>query len=602
MTTHADLARLITALADAMGTTPAEAQSRLATMPVDELAALVSKLPAGIKAGLTNLPSLAALLGPDRWTPSPGPQTMAYESQADVLGYGGSPGSGKTDLLLGLAFTQHRRSFIMRRSYGDLDAIIDRALAIHGSRDGFNGSPPPRLRIDAERSIFFRAAHAEDDVRGTMGQARDLLALDEACQFSESQVRFLMAWVRSEDPNQRCRTVLATNPPLSAEGLWFAKMFAPWLSDRFPKPAKPGELRWVITDDEGRDLWVDGPDDARVIDGKLMKPTSRTYVPGVLADNPYLARTDYQDTLDAMPEPFRSLLLGGFRVQFRDDERQLIPTSWIRAAMARWRPDGWRQQEMTACALDPAGGGQDDAAFAARHGGWYAPILTLKGEATRDGSQMAALVFNHRRANAALVIDVGGGFGGDVGSRLRENGVDFVAFNGANAATGTTRTGLKFYNARAAMMWALREALDPDQEGGSVVALPDDPELLADLTAPHFEVRTSGLLIESKEDIRKRLGRSTNKGDAVAMALQPGNKAVERAIRDRRPAPRVLLSPGARSQIGDYATRQSWGKPSFDGSYSIPSDSRSMSPAKRRQLGLDRRPRGGSIFDPPEGQ
>jgi hypothetical protein len=51
---------------------------------------------------------------------------------------------------------------------------------------------------------------------------------------------------------------------------------------------------------------------------------------------------------------------------------------------------GWGKDfEMTAMALDPAGGGSDPAALASRHGGWYAPLVTLKGEETRDGSTMA---------------------------------------------------------------------------------------------------------------------------------------------------------------------------------------------------------------------
>jgi hypothetical protein len=103
------------------------------------------------------------------------------------------------------------------------------------------------------------------DEQGTMGQGRDFLGIDEATQFAESQVRFLMGWVRSEDPNQRCRTVLSTNPPLQAEGLWVTKMFAPWIDERYPNPAKPSELRWVISDNDGNDLWVSGPDDARVV-------------------------------------------------------------------------------------------------------------------------------------------------------------------------------------------------------------------------------------------------------------------------------------------------------------------------------------------------
>jgi hypothetical protein len=301
--------------------------------------------------------------------------------------------------------------------------------------------------------IHFRAAHLPSDVQATMGQARDLLGIDEATQFSEDMVRFLMGWVRTTIEGQRCRTVLPTNPPLSAEGLWFTRMFAPWLELGFRDKAGPGELRWVVTDADGRDEWVAGPDDVRVINGQMVKPTSRTFIPSKLADNPYLVRTNYKDTLDALPEPFRSLLLGGFKTSLRDQDNQVIPTAWVKAAMERWKPDGWRDYEMTAMALDPAGGGADDAALAMRHGGWYAALVTLKGEATRDGAQMAATVLVHRRAGAALVVDMG---------------------------------------------------------------------------------RTGGILIESKESIRKRLGRSTNKGDAVVICLAPGNKAVKRRISHHR--------------------------------------------------------------------
>ncbi|MBZ0148527.1 MAG: hypothetical protein K8F62_13440, partial [Pseudorhodoplanes sp.] len=207
-------------------------------------------------------------LAKEKWVPSEGPQSQAYDSEADMLLYGGEPGGGKSQLILGLAFNKHRRSLIMRRHYGELERLIEDAVAIHGSRHGFSRDPHPRLRIAPGSTVYFRAAQHVGDEHGTMGQGRDLLGIDEATHFAESQVRFLMGWVRSEIPGQRCRTVLATNPPLTAEGLWVNAMFAPWLDPNFPRPARPRELRWVITDEEGKDLWVDGADDTRVIRGK----------------------------------------------------------------------------------------------------------------------------------------------------------------------------------------------------------------------------------------------------------------------------------------------------------------------------------------------
>lgn len=439
-----------------------------------------------------------------------------------------------SQLILGLAFNEHQRTLVMRREYADLDRLIEDALAIHGSRDGFNGSPPPRLRINEKQVINFRAAQRVGDEQGTMGQGRDLLAIDEATHFAESQIRFLMGWVRSEDPDQRCRTVLATNPPLSAEGLWVNKMFAPWIDPKFPYPAQPGELRWVISDSDGNDKWVDGPGEYEVeVAGvpKMVRATSRSYIPASVRDNPYYVDSDYEATLDALSEPYRSLLMGGFKTAFEDQDFQVIPTEWVTAAQARWTPDGWKEHQMTAMGLDPAGGGRDSAELAYRHGGWYGELVSSTGEDTKDGAKSAATVVEKRRHGAPVVIDVGGGYAGAVIERFKDNGIDHLPFNGGSGSTAKTKDGeLRFYNKRAEAWWKFREELDPSQEGGSVIALPPDQELLADLTAPTFTIKTQGILLEPKDDIRKRIGRSPGKGDAVVMALSEGNKAVSRAF------------------------------------------------------------------------
>ena len=52
--------------------------------------------------------------------------------------------------------------------------------------------------------------------------------------------------------------------------------------------------------------------------------------------------------------------------------------------------------------------------------------------------------------------------------------------------------------------------------------LPPDPILMADLAAPTFELRAGGIYLEPKEDVCKRLGRSTDRGDAVVMAWFAG--------------------------------------------------------------------------------
>jgi phage terminase large subunit len=107
-------------------------------------------------------------------------------------------------------------------------------------------------------------------------------------------------------------------------------------------------------------------------------------------------------------------------------------------------------------------------------------------------------------------VDVGCA-GGGVIDRLRQMGyrVEEVPFGGG--ASDPTR----FLNKRAEMFFALRTAMEQGK-----VALPDDDELIADLSAITYEFDQRGRIkLESKDDVRKRLGRSPDRADAVALAL-----------------------------------------------------------------------------------
>jgi hypothetical protein len=505
---------------------------------VEEMLAKVRQMPAADKKVL----GVELLKATGKWMPSAGPQSQAYYSAADCLLFGGEPGGGKSQLLLGLAFTCHERSLIMRRQYGDLDRIIEDALKIHGSRDGFNGSSPPKLKISSRQLINFAAANRVGDEQGQMGKGHDLVGFDEATHFAESQIRFVMGWARTETEGQRVRTVLATNPPLTAEGLWVIKMFAPWLDPTYHNPAMPGELRWVVSDADGKDLWVSGPEDCREVvrDGrkKIIRPTSRTYIPSKVSDNPYYAATDYERNLDAMPEPYRSLLMGGFRTAFRDKDKQVLPTDWIVQAQARWQktpPHGIPQ-----CAIGVDGARvNDQSVLAIRHDGWYAPLIAVKGSETPHGTDLAALVLKHRRDNAKPVIDVQESVGAQAYAHLQNNGVECYAYRGIDKSVRRTKERqLGFVNKRSESYWRFREALDPGQDGGSPIALPDDPELVADLTAPTWELTPNGIKILPKDKLIEELGRSPDKGDAVVMAWIDGAKAVTH-INEWRPDSRV---------------------------------------------------------------
>ena len=444
-----------------------------------------------------------------------------------------------SDLGLGLAFTAHRQSLIMRRRYTDLSGLTDRAIIINGSRDGFNGSAPPRLSTKDGRVLDFGAAANPGDEQAWLGRPRDLLYVDEASQFLGMQIRLLMAHIRTTIEGQRTRAVLGTNPPIDAAGDYLVEMFRPWLDLTYPRPARPGELRWFITPPDGKDVEVDGPEMVQR-DGADFLPKSRTFIPAALSDNPYLAKTNYRAELDNLPEPYRSALRdGNFMAARSDADWQVIPTQWIIAAQQRWTADGWRGAPMTAMGLD-IGAGRDETVLAWRHGPWFAPVDAMSGDAAKDPAHAAQMVIPRRKDNCPIVVDVGGGFGGAAMVMFDQNGFSYREFNGAARTSAKAREGnLPFINKRAEAWWKFREALDPNQQGGSVVALPPDPQLRADLAAPTWKQALSGIQVESKEDIKKRLGRSPDRGDAVVMCLSEGEAAVATAIAMRNP-PRVI--------------------------------------------------------------
>ncbi len=495
---------------------------------LDELIGRLDVMPEEHRVAVTE-EAIAATSGL-KWIPNPGPQTDGYLSQVDVLLYGGEAGGGKTDLIAGLALTAHRRSLIMRRQYTDLGAIIERVREIDGTYKGFNGASPPRLRTADGRLIDFGAAAKLGEERHWQGQPHDALLMDEVVHFLEAQVRFLMGWVRSTDEGQRTRVVFATNPPVSAEGDYIIGMFRPWLDPTHHNPAKAGEIRHYVSDPDGKDFEVDGPELYQFPgQDKPVIPHTRTFIPASLRDNPFLRDTGYAAKLDALPEPLRSAVRDGNFMAGRDDDQwQLIPTMWIREAQMRWTPDPPVGIPMSCMAVDPAAGGKDKSTIARRYDGWFDKIIEKPGAETPMGTEIAGLVVMHRKDSCIVVIDMGGGYGGVPFTTLPANSIEPVAYKGSetsNARTADRKLG--FFNKRSETWWKLREALDPSRAGGSGICLPDDQELLSDLTSVRFKpVQHRGVMsikAETKEDVVTRLGRSPDKGDAVVMCWSKGD-------------------------------------------------------------------------------
>lgn len=454
------------------------------------------------------------------WVPQPGPQTAAYNSPADVLFYGGSAGGGKTDLLLGLSLTSQQHTIIFRRQSVQLVGIEERMTKILGTREGYN-SQDGIWRLPGDKVLELGSVKEPGDWIKYQGRPHDAKLFDEICHFTELQFRALIGWLRTDNPEIRQRVVCAGNPPTDAGGEWVKRYWAAWLDPKHPNPAKPGELRWYITNNKGEDEEVGGPELVKMADGTMTAPKSRTFIPSSVEDNAFLLSTGYKATLQALPEPLRSKMLNGdFNAGADDPAWQTIPTEWVEAAMSRWQPRDVKG-DMTAIGFDPARGGQDKSSLARRHGAWFDEIVTAPGVVTKDGPTAAAWVVPYVRDGAPIATD-SIGIGSSALDFLIGLNLHVHAVNAAEGVSTMTKAGgLRFRNRRAEMYWRMREALDPAAK--EPIALPPDSELKSDLCAVRYKVVTMGKLagiqMISKDDIRETIGRSPDKGDSVAMTF-----------------------------------------------------------------------------------
>lgn len=464
----------------------------------------------------------ALLLGADNesyrnevvWSPLPGPQTAALESEADELFYGGAAGGGKTDLAIGLSLTQHKKSIIFRRIYKNLRGIIDRTIDIVGDKNGLNLSSYVWRNLPGGRTIEYGAMEHEHDKQNYKGIPHDLYVFDEAPDFTETQITFVTAWLRTIDPNQRCRVVYTGNPPTTTEGEWIVRRFAAWLDEHHPNPALPGELRWYAFIDDKEIECENG--ETFEHNGETIKPKSRTFIPARVDDNPYYLATGYKTQLQNLHEPLRSqLLYGDFAVGTQDDEWQVIPTNWVLLAQERWEKMHRPHLALRAVGVDVAHGGKDKTSISKLYGTWFDEITSYPGIETPKGQDVADRVIKAMNSENAVIGVDAVGYGASAHERLEDfPNLSVVAINAGSASNATDKSGMYgFTNLRAEMVWKFREALDPDS--GENIALPPSRQLRVDLCAPRYSLVGGKYKIEDKLAIKTRIGRSPDEGEAV---------------------------------------------------------------------------------------
>jgi hypothetical protein len=202
----------------------------------------------------------------------------------------------------------------------------------------------------------------------------------------------------------------------------------------------------------------------------------------------------------------------------------LISLHWIEIAQENWRnAKQLKSDTPLRIGQDVAGMGRDNSIACHRYNN-YVEKFEIVGQAGKaDHMLVAGYLANllRYRTNKAFIDTIGEGAG--VYSRLIELGHTnaFSAKFSEGATDLNDVTGVyRFANMRAYCFWAVRDWLNPVNENNP--CLPPCDQLTEELTEIKWKFRSDGsIIVEPKEDIKKRLKRSPDYSDALAETFYP---------------------------------------------------------------------------------
>lgn len=320
-----------------------------------------------------------------------------------------------------------------------------------------------------------------------------LVVVDEAAGVPEDIFEAIEGVLTSE----HARLLLLGNPTLIGGTFYNAFRTPGWRTIVISAFDTPNFTAFGITED---DIALGAWD--QKIKGPL--PNPKLITPAWVADK-------YEKWGPSSPA-YQARVLGQFPSEGEDT---LIPLAWIEAAMARW--EDAEEGEPVELGVDVARFGNDKTVIATRCG---CKVLPLKVYAKQDTMETAGATLSEQRTTGATMVKVDViGLGSGVVDRLREQDCPVTGVNVSEAAVDIEH----FANRRSELWWNLRELLNPNPKANpEPVALPPDDELLADLSGVKYKITSRGQIeVEKKEDMKKRLGRSPDRADAVVLAFAP---------------------------------------------------------------------------------
>jgi hypothetical protein len=240
------------------------------------------------------------------------------------------------------------------------------------------------------------------------------------------------------------------------------------------------------------------------------------------------------------------------------EEDKVVQFELVSSAQSRWDETPVLDTDVLHVGVDPAWGGRDKTGVCLRRG---RKVLSVRRWSEADFDRNAELVLQEvfgelrpREEGCVIKVDCGG-----EGWRLRDALlVALRRWDPTGLRVRVHRIDFGWSTLRPESYLRLRDDLWFGSrqwlfDGG---AIPTDEQLEEDLLAPKYRQDVRGRSsVESKDELRKRLGRSTDSGDAFVLAVWSKGE-VKGVEPPPPPPPSVYESPAA--VFDPYAAMDAW--------------------------------------------
>ncbi|HEX2962270.1 MAG TPA: terminase family protein [Ignavibacteriales bacterium] len=422
------------------------------------------------------------------------PQTTQYrmlESSADEILFGGAKGGGKSEALLfgALRYVNHNgyKALILRRTYPRLKELIGRSMCFRQLSAQYN-KQGKTWTFPGGGTIRFGHCQNPGDELNYQGHQYHYIGFDQVEEFTEEMFLVISACGRkTDDIPVRIR---ATANPGGVGRIWVRKR---WIKDKLPNVK----------------YYTEG-----IVDGKPLKLSSM-FIPSSVYDNKILLEHNPQYVLflQNLPEKLRRMYLEG-DFDAGDDSDQLIPYKYIEKA--RVKPSlELSFPDSIFLGVDVARFGDDKTEFVAIENG---RLVSIEEFEKKDIAEVAALLMNKIKSCRINPENVGidtVGLGAGVYDILRSQGIKLTEIVSGSKPLEIKGDPFSYRNLRSQMLWHFRERL---RTGGAKIAI-DDDLFEEEAISLRYQISNEKVIaVESKEEAKRRLGRSTNRLDAAVYA------------------------------------------------------------------------------------